>query len=299
VHILASREQLDSLRRSFDSGLRELVVIHDIDDVEKKAGVKDYDTRFADGIFAWLCLAQLPLKGHYESGESRRRYRYSLYSTALYAASIAVLVLGLLLTESYISDAIQFNKASRLLVEQEEEYHGVYKKKFEAYEEVFANAGVMNSAVDLARQIERHGVVNPLDLYIEISRVIREARLDNVTIDAISWKSEQVSEVKGKPQPVITAPDMIAKYPLQHAAIIKGRIAVAGDDYTGSVDRISDIIEALKKNDRVVSAEPIVMPIEVRPDKKFAAESGISADRRSQTEGSFSVRVVMRSNSDV
>lgn len=298
VHVLASDEQINSIEESFSNSGKDSFRVHHVRELEEKSGFSGYHSRFSDGIYAWLCLKEGFNSSHYDSGAGKERYRYSIMSTAMYAASICVLVLGLLMAESYISDAVEYNKATSLLVDQEKEYRKLYKKKFEAYEEVFANANVMNSAVDLARQIEQHGDVSPLDLYIELSRVLKRSGLNDITIDSINWKSEQVSQVKGKPEPVVNEPKVLLKHKIRHAAIIKGRIDVSRDNYSGSVDKIYQIIDALNEHSRVVTAEAIAMPVEVRSEKKFAAESGINKNESESEQGDFSLRVVMKGERD-
>lgn len=298
IHIIASDEQLNSVKQNFHARERENVVIHDVKELEKKSGFEGYNSQFSDGIFAWRCINLFQAGGHYGNKNEKERYLYSLASTGLYAASILFLVLGLLMTEAHMSDAIEYKKAAELLVDQEKEYRQVYRNKFEAYEEVFANASVMNSAVDLARQIKDHGKVSPLDLYVQLSDVIEKARLNDITIDTIKWKPEQVSEIQGKKAPVISEPKVISKDTMRHSAIINGRIAIPQDNYSASVDRIQDIINALKDHERVIQAEAIEMPVEIRSEKKFSAESGSDIDKDNINEGSFSLRVVMRGIDD-
>ena len=298
VHILAADEQIDSIRAMFTSTDREQVSIHRIRELEEKSGFKGYNSKFADGLFAWACLNLMQVGGHYGKRHEKNRYFYTLLAGGLYAASIALLVTGLLLTESYISGAIEHNKASELLVEQEKEYRQVYKNKFEAYEEVFANASVMKSAVSLASQIRQHSKVSPLDLMIEFSQIVDRAKLDDITIDSVSWQSEQVSEVKGKKQPLVSEPNVISKDRLRHVAVIEGRLAISADNYSASVDRIQDIIDALMDDDRIEQAEAIKMPVEVRSEKKFTAESGVKPDRDRRNNGGFSLRVIMKGVDD-
>lgn len=300
VHFIGAEEQISSIEASFKTSQTESVNIHTVKAVEEKVGYSGYDSKFAGGIYAWLCLNQFQTGGHYGHNKEKERYFYTLLSTGLYAASILLLVMGLLLTEMYISNAIQYQKASQLLEAQETEYKKAYRNKFEAYEEVFANADVMNSAVDLADQIKLHSKVSPLDLYIQVSDAITKAQLNDVTIDSVNWKSEQVNEVRGKNEPVVSEPKVILKDRLRHTAVITGRIAISSSNYGASVDRIADIITALRNNERVESVEAIEMPVEVRPEKKFSAESGVrtSKDQNDKDQGGFSLRVIMSGVSD-
>ena len=297
VHILVADEQLASIRQTFAERDNEIVHIHRISELEQRAGFKGYNSRFADGLFAWLCMNLMEAGGHYGDSEQRSRYFYSLLSGGLYAASIALLVAGLLLTEAYISDAIEYERAAELLAEQEKEYQQVYRNKFAQYEEVFANAAVMNTAVELAHQIEVHSRVTPLDMMLQLSHIIENAHLDDISIDAISWKREQVRE-SGDKQQIVAEPVVASADRMRHVAVIEGRLAVADNDYAASVARIGDIVNALRAHQRVEQAEVVKMPVEVRPEKKFTAESGTRPSRDSRPQGSFSLRVVMKGVDD-
>lgn len=292
VHIIAADEQRESLEKNFVATEDEQITIHDIKDVEKSIGCNGYDSKFCDGLYAWLCLKQLDAGSHYGSEKERERYVFSLASTAIYAASIILLVLALLITEANVSDAIEYKKSTELLQTQEAGFRKTYKNKFEAYEDVFANAAAMNTAVDLADRIRRHGAVSPLDLYLEVGKAIEDARISGITIDTIEWRSEQIRMKNGKPE-VVARPNIISGDEVRHNAVISGRIAISNHDYSASVDKIQEVIDTLGEHERVVSVEAIDMPVEIRSDKKFAAESGVSQDSKQESEGSFSLRIIM------
>ncbi len=296
VHILSADEQLVSLESSFRSDETRQIRIHRINELHKKLDIIDVDSKFSDGIFVWLCQKQFQLMGHYCKCENYSRYYYTLTSKALYAASLAVLVFALLITESNILSAMENLKAINLLKQQEVEYKRAYGEKFEAHEQVFMNARVMNSAVDLAQRITINSKVSPLDLYIEISNVISQSQLGKIIIDSIEWKSEQVKD-NGNEKTIIEKPDITSKDTYRHTAILEGRISVPDDNYRVSVGKVNTIIAALMKNKRIEEVNAIEMPVEIRPEKRFSAESGADAELKTKKDkrGAFSLQIKMRS----
>jgi len=115
LHILGSSEQLQSLQQSFKADDLKTVVIHPIADIQNKLGLKGIGEKFSDNIFAWLCVSQSLSVSHYGERQSFNRYYNRLAATALYAASLLVVIIGVLLTESNISAALEYEKSIVLL----------------------------------------------------------------------------------------------------------------------------------------------------------------------------------------
>ena len=77
-----------------------------------------------------------------------------------------------------------------------------------------------------------------------------------------------------------------------------GRIPIAKNHYRESVNRINNIIATLNSSDRIEEVSAINLPVEVRPEKKFASETRkLSAEenaRRRDGAGLFSLKVIMK-----
>ncbi|MGD8583055.1 MAG: hypothetical protein PVF06_10460, partial [Gammaproteobacteria bacterium] len=97
--------------------------------------------------------------------------------------------------------------------------------------------------------------------------------------------------------------DVTSPGEIQHVAVVTGRIPLSSNNYRDSVNRINNIITTWRSSDRVAEVSPINLPVEVRPDRKFAAESRVSAssenDKKSRTDGLFSLQVVMKARGHV
>ena len=143
LHILGSDEQILSLQQSFVSNDKQAVVIHRIKEIHDKLGLVGVSEKFSEGIFSWLCMSQGLSASHY--GERKRFHRYYnlLAASALYAASLVVVIAGVLLTESNISDALEYEKSIVFLNKEEKNYKELDSRKFKDFEAVFKNAGVM------------------------------------------------------------------------------------------------------------------------------------------------------------
>jgi hypothetical protein len=213
---------------------------------------------------------------------------------------VATLVIAAVITEANISSAIEANRAVELLHQQEAGYKKVYSEKFATYEAVFKNAKSMNAAVDLVNTIEQHATVSPLDLYIEISKIMSLPQFANVEISSIEWKKEQHPDKAGniaKPGLIdIASPDL-----MRHVAVLTGKIPVASSDYSRSVMQVNNIVLALLKHERIETVEALEMPVEVRSDKGFSAQSGTRENpgKKQDTRGEFTLRIVMKGRSNV
>lgn len=297
IHIVGAQEQMQSLERAFLTDERQTVTIHKLTDIKQKFGLKGIGEKFSDGIFSWCCLSQNFMSGHYGDAEVFRRYHHRLAASALYAASLLMVITAVLLTESYISDAMENEKSISLLKQQENTYKEVYSKKFKDYEPVFQNAGIMNSAVDLAERIKTNSKTSPLDFLIVLSDILSQRDIGTVFIDKIEWRAINVDEKSKQVKKAnYTGPSMA-----KHDAIVTGRIDVPEYNYRESVNNIQKIIEYLKTSPRVDLVEAILMPVDNRSESKFATESGLNTKQKADDESSglFSLKIIMKAPENV
>jgi len=292
LHILGSNEQLISLQQFFKPDEHQSVTIHPIAELHEKLGLKDVGEKFSDAIFAWYCVSQDIASSHYGETNEFNRYHNKLAASALYAASLIILIAGALITQSNVSDALEYEKSIALLKQQENSYKELYSKKFEAFEEVFQNAGVMNSAVELADQIKQNSATSPLDFLITLSDIISNKVSTNIYIDKIEWSAINIDERDG----LESKANFTAKEPVKHGAVVTGRISIPENNYRDSITQIQQIIDSLKASARIDTVEALAMPVDLRSDSKFSTESGVDIKRRSNIEstGVFSLRVIMK-----
>lgn len=292
LHILGSEEQLPSLQKFFKTDESQIVSIHPISQVQEKLGLSGVANKFSDAIFSWLCVNQGLALSHY--GETRlfNRYHNKLAATALYVASLLVVMTGVLLTESNISDAIEYERSITLLKLEEKNYKELYSKKFKDFEQVFENAGVMNSAVELAARIKDNSATSPLDFLINLSEVLSQDDEQSLHIDKIEWQAVNVDE-KSKE---IESANFTAGVPVKHKAIVTGRIDDPDNNYRASINHIQKIISNLKADPRIEEVETLTMPVDLRPESRFSTESGVDMKqrRKNSISGVFTLRVTMK-----
>jgi len=305
VHILGSDAQIDSLESTFLSDLSNNYHVHRISDIHHKLGIKGLLDRFADGLFAWIALNRSGVKSHYGRKEEFVRFYYALASNALYASSVIVILASLLMIESNISDGISYKESTSLLQERTDEFGRVYNEKYQAYEELFSNAMLMNMAVGMVDQIEKNSQVTPLDFMLALSKIVSKPEIGRIYIDKIEWSTRQMEENKRKkPRKKsdadikYVATNVTSPSEVQHVAVVTGRIPVTYNNYRESVNKINNIITTLSSSDRVENVSAINLPVEVRPEKKFASESRAITDNENDKQrnkgGQFSLKVVMK-----
>ncbi len=298
LHIIGNDNQLDSLEQVFRSDERQTVTLHTIKNIVQKLKISGVDEEFSDGVFSWLCLNQKLQPSHYGDTNLFRRYFSSLASSALYVASIAILVTGFLLTEANISTALGDKEAIRLVNEEAQEYRDIYAEKFEAYEAVFKNASVMNSAVKLAERIKSNSKTSPLAFMLHLSNVLDQDGMPHVHIDRIEWwavntdKESRVIDSEGVTRTV----NFTAATEVFHQAVIAGRINAAEYNYRESIDQIENIVSVLSADPLIETVEVVSMPVDLRPGSKFSAESGLETGtgKIQELSGVFKLKLVMR-----
>ncbi len=305
VHMLGADEQIDSLDSSFDSDDLYHYHIHRIRDVSSRLGISGTEDKFTDGLFAYMAAKTFSTLTHYGNKEEFRRFYYSLASTALYALSVITVIVAMLMTETSISDGMSYKQSTVLLKERTNKFKAVYEEKYQAYEELFSNAGLMDSAVGLVEQIEKNSQITPMDFMVELSRIISQPKLGLVYIDRIEWSTRQLDSTKNTSgsragsEAVYKKTNTATDETIQHVAVVSGRIPVASSNFRESVNHINNIISVLKENGRVEEVYAIDLPVEVRSERKFASESRAlnQNDNKSADDnvGRFSLQIVMRS----
>ena len=213
-------------------------------------------------------------------------------ATALYVASLLVVIAGVLLTESNISAALEYEKSIVLLGQEEKNYKDLYSKKFKDFEAVFQNAGVMNSAVELAEQIKINSATSPLDFLISLSDVISREEVGVVYIDKIEWQAINIDKKNKK----AAKANFTAKLSVKHSAIVTGRIDQSEHNYRESIEQIQAIIHSLKASPRIENAEVMKMPVDLRSESKFSTESGLEMrqSNKSKSSGIFTLKITMK-----
>ncbi len=297
LHILSADEQLLSLQRSFKDSERQSVSIHLITELQKKLGLKGISEKFSDGIFAWFCADKNLTASHYGERALFSRYYSKLAATALYVASLLVIISGVLLTEANISDAIEYERSITLLKKEEANYKQLYAKKFEDFEEVFENAGVMNSAVELAARIRKNSNTSPLDFLIGLSKIISRDGSIDIRIDKIEWQAVNIDEKNKKTGEA----NFTGKPEVKHDAIITGRIDIPENNYRASVNQIQMLIVSLEADARIEKVETLILPVDLRSESKFSTESGVDIKNRTSgaSTGVFSLKIIMGAPSRV
>ena len=168
----------------------------------------------------------------------------------------------------------------------------------------------MDLAVDMVNQIEENSQVTPLEFMVTLSQLISNPKTGRIYIDKIDWTTRQLNEIKQKKSRKKTGvesayknTDVTSPSEIQHVAVVTGRIPVSSNNYRDSVNRINNIITTWSSSDRVAEVSPINLPVEVRPDRKFAAESrvtgGSDSEKKGRQDGLFSLQIVMKARGHV
>ncbi len=306
VHIIGSNAQIDSLESAFASDHFNDYHVHRLNDVTAKLGIKGLPDKFSDGLFACIAANKYSASSHYGHRYEFSRFYYALASNALYTASVLIIIVSLLMTEANISEGISFKESTALLNERTDEFKRVYEEKYAAYEELFSNANLMDLAVDMVEQIETNSQTTPLNFMVAFSQLVGDPKIGRIYIDKIEWSTRQVDDAKHKkarnrrsePEKLYKPTDVTSSSEVQHVAVITGRIPLDSSSYRDSVNSINKIISTLGNSERVEEVRAINLPVEVRPEKKFSAESrfmaGIPQSAQSSKSGQFSLQVVMK-----
>ena len=161
----------------------------------------------------------------------------------------------------------------------------------------------MDMAVSMVDQIEENSRVTPLDFMLALSKLVSKPEIGRIYIDKIEWTTRQLDENKRNrssgrhdEETKYVPTNVTSPSEIQHVAVVTGRIPVTYNNYRDTVNRINNIITTISSSDRVESVSAINLPVEVRPEKKFASASvsDIDKDKQRNKTGQFSLKVVMK-----
>ncbi len=292
LHIIANERQKEIYRTAFESNERQHVEIHLISDLLGKMKLENVDPSLSTGVFSWLCLQQGKGKGHYGEPRLFQRYRNAIVASLLYIVSLLVLVTGFLVTESTISTAMGNKASSRILRQEEDRYRSLYNREFSKYERFFGDAEVMRSAVELEAAIGHNRRTSPLGLMLRLGKVLADERLPDFEVRRIEWRAVNRDETGKALLAENRSADFTAANGVWHYARITGRIKASEKDYRESVKQIETITHRLERDERIENVEVISMPVDLRPQSKFSAESGVKVT--GQASGPLSGRFILQ-----
>ena len=144
---------------------------------------------------------------------------------------------------------------------------------------------------DLHQFVQGIGIDSPLDFLISLSQML-EGENGDLHIDKIEWEAININEKNNK----VVAANFTGKQPVNHYAIVTGRIDVPENHYRESVNRVQGVIGRIKENPRVKGVEVLSMPVDLRSESRFSTESGVDRQARTNNEmsGVFSLKVIMK-----
>jgi len=179
---------------------------------------------------------------------------------------------------------------------EEKNYKELYSKKFKDFEQVFENAGVMNSAVELADRIKINSATSPLDFLISLSEVISKDTDQSLHIDKIEWQAVNINEKNSE----LETANFTGKLSVKHSAVITGRIDDPDNNYRASVNHIQKIINYLKTDPKIEEVTTLTLPVDLRSESQFSSESGINVKKgKDAVSGLFSLKVIMKEPGNV
>jgi hypothetical protein len=139
---------------------------------------------------------------------------------------------------------------------------------------------------------------------IVLSRLVSSPQIGRIYIDKIEWSTAQVEEGRrenSRKNNVTNIEykqtDITSSSEIKHVAVVRGRIPVFSNNYRDTVNRIDNIINMLNSSERIENVSAIELPVEVRPEKKFASESVALtevSDRENRKDGLFSLKIIMK-----
>jgi len=290
VHIIPPDEHIESVKRECVNTSTRTVVVHRVQEVEKKVATQGTIGPYGNGIFAQLCNDDHFSRGHYGGQADFATYNYYVAGKALQGLA-AVIVLGsaLLATNMFFkTDTMQ--QAAGDIRSQAAIINGRYQRELQKFEPQLQQAALMQASVELAGRVVKNKQASPQNFLVWFSRILGERNFSMLDVTEIDWQiqADQASDAGAS-----TLPLQLQESMPRHVATITGHAPVNADNLRAVVEQINALAERLRQDKKIISVQITKLPVDVRPSANVSMQLGNS--NTEQVEASeFSLQLTMK-----
>jgi len=264
----------------------------DVVAVAAECGMGDYpDSSNCDALLAHLVM-QRPPANHYAGKQDRRHFRIFRARTVMYAASVVLLVVSIVVSGMNMVDGISLKEQSIASARQGNYYQARYQMAREKLPATPVEAGAMKQAVEIVDTVRLYRAV-PAHLMAAISAVLYH--YPDLRIDKIDWhavaRDPDTPETRSNPYAsnplAMTFEDTPGMY---HTAEISGTVESFDGDYHKALDLVNDFANTLAGDSSIRKVQRIRMPLNVSSEEKMSGDVGMEGR---QPNAVFTLKVVM------
>lgn len=297
VHIICRESDIATIQsRCSDTNLIHYHY-HNITDIDELFGCDTHESDYCSGIYSFICAVEPVPIGHYGNKSLFYKYYEQLISNTLYVTSALILIISLIMSFSYITEAEILDSESITLNDKAYSINKDYQKKLAPLEDRLKLTDVMKSSVLFNNKVLRTKVISPQNFMVSISHMLKPAAMRRSKITTIKWRQNQTNNFPLNNNTNALLIDYGKPAEINQFAVIDGFIRISQSTLKESVDTSNYISDAFKQSKQTVKLNIERVPVDVRPQSSIENEKGSSVKQSlsiDQSKGKFIIKVIMK-----
>ena len=295
IYYLADAKLLGEIKKQSENIAAVKNIYINISLLAQQIGLgREITTPYGDEIFIYQLLKERPAN-LYAVKEETRYYQMQKMGRAMYAASLCLIVAGLIWGGFNFLNAIVYKQQAEIAEKKTEFYSARYQVAREKLPTTPVSPENLKVVVDIANTLKKYKE-DPFDMLIVISEGLD--KFPRIQLDALTWvtsanpniKINDTGDVKSD-QGVVGVSNIESidtGYDYYQIALIKGHINSFDGNYRAALDLINRFAESLRSLKSVHDVSIVTLPLDVSSDASLQGTSGSSP-----SAANFSMRIVL------
>lgn len=296
VFFLSHGEMLQSLKNELSDTESIQYQFIDLNVLALSSGIKSgIRTPFSDNFFVYHALKSKPANQYGSKSETRyfsmRRMRH-----ALYAASVLILLAGVMLSGWNFMKAITYKQDSIAAEKKTEFYRERYQIAREGLPKTPIEPHDLKTVVEIAQSLEKYKT-SPVPMLKHISVGLN--RYPEIVVNDIRWAQsmnpnyiigdKNRAVIAGIPNTALNPMNTIATDNMYyHIALVDAKLANFNGDFRGAISTINSFAEEIRNMDSIENVSVTALPLDI------SSESSLQGNANSTNkEATFSVRIAL------
>ena len=298
AHIICRINELDGIKsHCTDTNLLK----HHFHNIEETSDILKFSadqTDYCNAIFSHICASEKSPIGHYGNKELFFKYYEHLSSTSLYAASLIIFILSIVLSLSFLSNSQIYDSETITLNDRANYINKEYQKNLAQIEKRLVQTQIMKSSVLFTKKVRQSRSISPQNFMVDISRILSSPDARRANITSINWaqiqaKTLPTSQTNNKSISI----DYGDPTEINQSASIGGFIRISQSSLKHSVDTTNSIARAFRNHPATKQLIIERIPLDVRPESSIENVSNSSNNNNplsDQTKGHFEIKILMQ-----
>lgn len=254
---------------------------------------RDITTPFSDEIFIYQLLKEKPAN-YYAQKEETRYYQMQKMGRAMYAASLCLIIAGLIWGGFNFLNAIVYKQQAEIAAKKTDFYSARYQLAREKLPATPVSPEDLKVVVDIANTLNKYKE-NPFDMFKVISEGMD--KFPQIKLDSMNWAASSNPNMKIDDNSTTSNQGVLGVSNIEtvdtgfdyyQIASIKGHISPFDGNYRAALDTINQFAESLRSLESVHNVSIVTLPLDISSDASLQGASDSNP-----SVANFSIRIVL------